>query len=192
MNFSKYCNNNRQVSFLTMKHHSLLTYMYSSKLPLKLGYVPPDAALWALVLLYALGLRRSDLHTFPMVPPLTYITTNPKLVGIVITATAPAKCFTVLVFLLLLITVIHRKLWVAFDLPVTGSLRIKVKFYLTSQKNQRNKYITRKGKTLTLVLPRDLLPLSAAGLLSLIGFLSVTISKTVGSSLIKLNKRFLP
>lgn len=105
-----------------MKHHSLLTYMYSSKLPLKLGSVPPDAALRALVLLYALGLRRSDLHTFPMVPPLTYITTNPKLVGIVITAAAPAKCFTVLVFLLLLITIIHRKLWVAFDLPVTGSL----------------------------------------------------------------------
>lgn len=174
-----------------MKHHSLLTYMYSSKLPLKLGSVPPDAALRALVLLYALGLRRSDLHAFPMVPSLTYIAANPKFVGIVITTAAPAKCFAVFVFLLL-ITVIHRKFWVAFDLPVTGSLRIKMKFYLTSQKNQRNKYITRKGKTLTLVLPRDLLPLSAAGLLSLIGFLSVTISKTVGRSLIKLNKRFLP
>jgi len=46
-------------------------------------------------------------------------------------------------------------------------------------------YITRKRKTLTLVFPRDLLPVSVAGLLSLIGFLSVTISKTVGSSLIK-------
>jgi len=96
MNFSKYCNNNRQVSFLAMKHHSLLTYMY--KLPLKLGYVPPDAALWALVLLYALSLCRSDLHTFPMVPPLTYITANPKLVSAVVTAAAPARCFTVFVF----------------------------------------------------------------------------------------------
>ena len=43
---------------------------------------------------------------------------------------------------------------------------------------------------LTFVLPRDLLPLSTLGL-SFIGFLSVTTSKTVGSSLIKLNRRFL-
>lgn len=42
----------------------------------------------------------------------------------------------------------------------------------------------------TFVLPRDLLPLSALGF-SLAGFLSVTTSKTVGCSLIKLNKRFL-
>jgi hypothetical protein len=39
--------------------------MYSSKLPLKLGYVPPDAALWALVLLYALSLCRVIFTHFP-------------------------------------------------------------------------------------------------------------------------------
>ena len=43
---------------------------------------------------------------------------------------------------------------------------------------------------LTFVLTRDLLPLSTLGL-SFIGFLSVTTSKTVGRSLIILNRRFL-
>ena len=45
---------------------------------------------------------------------------------------------------------------------------------------------------LTFVLPRDFLPLSTLTMgLSFIGFLSVTTSKTVSSSLIKLNRRFL-
>lgn len=43
---------------------------------------------------------------------------------------------------------------------------------------------------LTFVLPRDLLPLSTLGL-SLTGFFSATTSKTVGRSLIILNRRFL-
>lgn len=63
----------------------------------------------------------------------------------------------------------------------------------TLKGNTKSKGKIKKNKKLihlTFVLPRDLLPLSTLGF-SLTGFLSVTTSKTVGRSLIKLKRRFL-
>jgi hypothetical protein len=64
-------------------------------LPASLG-----AAGRAFVLLDAFCLGWSYLHALPMEPLLADVTTNPKLISIVISPTAPTKCFTVLIFIL--------------------------------------------------------------------------------------------
>lgn len=63
-------------------------------LPASLG-----AARRAFVLLDTFGPGWSYLHALPMEPPLTYITTNPELISIVISPTAPTKGFAVLIFI---------------------------------------------------------------------------------------------
>lgn len=60
---------------------------------------PLGAARRAFVLLDAFCPGWSYLHALPMEPPLAYVTTNPKLIGIVISPTAPTKSFTVLIFI---------------------------------------------------------------------------------------------
>lgn len=60
---------------------------------------PLGAARRAFVLLDTFCPGWSYLHALPMEPPLAYVTTNPKLIGIVISPTAPTKSFTVLIFI---------------------------------------------------------------------------------------------
>lgn len=113
MNFYKRIDKLRY--FCVISHDTVLfTFTY---LPSRLGPAPPHAARWAFVLLYALSLCRGYLHTFPMVPPLTDITANPKFIRVVVSAAAPTEGLTVLIIFLLITFVCE--LWVAFNYPIT-------------------------------------------------------------------------
>lgn len=101
------------------------TTLFTSNFAFGLGPATLHVAWWAFVLLYALSLCGSDLHTFSMVPPLTNITANPEFIRIVISATGPTKGFAMLVFILLVTFICKFWVAVAFDLPVTWPLHIE-------------------------------------------------------------------
>lgn len=84
--------------------------------------LPPTlhAARWALVLFDTFSFSWSDLHAFPMEPLLTDVAANPKLVCVIVPATAPTEGFAVFVFLLFVILIC--KLWIAFHQSITRSL----------------------------------------------------------------------
>ena len=120
MNFCKWCN--KVTVSCQPRNNTHLTCTHS--ITFSLWPAPPQAAWWTFILLYALSLCRGNLNTLPMEPPLTYVTANPKLISVVISAAASTKCFIMLIFILL-ITLIY-KLWVAFNLLITRSLQINL------------------------------------------------------------------
>jgi len=121
MNLCKWCN--KITLSCKPRNNTHLTCTLSTVFTL--GPATPQAAWWTFILLYALSLCRGDLNALPMEPPLTYVAANPKLVRIVVSTTASTQCFVVLIFILL-VTLICSKLWVAFNLPIIGSLHINV------------------------------------------------------------------